>query len=81
VKSNTYADEWTVLVGTTDEEIAEEIAELNSMLVEPLGRRPTLRAKTAENIQLFMDMIQDEPLSSVFDPEDDVCDEFIKGPV
>ena len=71
---NTYADEWIILVSTTEQEIIEEIQMLNSLLVNPLGRKTSLKAKTAENISLFMEMITDEPMDSMFDPEDDVIE-------
>jgi len=47
---------------------------LNSLLVNPLGRKTSLKAKTAENISLFMEMIVDEPIDSMFDPADDVIE-------
>ena len=68
----TYADEWVILVSTTEEEIVEEIRMLNSLLVNPLGRKTSLKAKTAENISLFMEMITDEPMCTMFDPDDDI---------
>ena len=71
---NTYADEWIILVSTTEKEIIEEIQMLNSLLVNPLGRKTSLKAKTAENISMFMEMITDEPMDSMFDPEDDVIE-------
>ena len=63
---NTYADEWIILVSTTENEIIEEIQMLNSLLVNPLGRKTSLKAKTAENISMFMEMITDEPMDSMF---------------
>ena len=45
---------------------------LNSLLVNPLGRKTSLKAKTAENISFFMELLVNEPLASIFDPEDDV---------
>ena len=47
---------------------------LNSLLVNPLGRKTSLKAKTAENISMFMEMITDEPMDSMFDPEDDLIE-------
>ena len=74
LRLNTFVDDWVILVGSTDDEIAEEISILHSSLKQPLGARASLRAKTAENISLFMEMIKDEPLSNIWDPEDDVCE-------
>jgi len=54
--------------------VAEEIQELNSLLVNPFGRKTSLKAKTAENISIFLEMLNDEPMHLIFDPEDDVYD-------
>lgn len=74
MRLNTFVDDWVILTGSTDDEIVEEISILNSMLKQPLGASNSLKAKTAENISLFMEMIKDEPLSNIWDPEDEVSE-------
>ncbi len=36
MRLNTFADEWVILEGSTDDEIVEEISILNSMIKQPL---------------------------------------------
>ena len=47
-------DEWIILTGDTDEEITKEVEDICSTIVQPLGRRTSLKAKTAENLSLFL---------------------------
>lgn len=71
---STFADEWIILTSTDDDAIIGEITMLNQMLAEPLGRRTSLKAKTAENLTLLIEMLRDEQLSNIFDPEDEECE-------